>query len=222
METVEIADANLIHLGRTCFPKLNQFPGKQTSESKTILVGRDHIVNQFLFLIGFRATGKTTVGKRLALKTNSVWRDSDAFIESTSGRTIPQIFTELGEPGFREIESRAIADLISELAETPHAVISLGGGALLSNTNRSLIKLTGKSIWLDASANCLAERIIQSQTENPRPALTRLSPHEEVTKLLAERRDVYSDCADYTINTEQLSIEETVDLIAQWWQSVDK
>lgn len=179
-------------------------------------------MHRCLFLIGFRASGKTTIGQLLAHKTKSVWQDSDAFIELKTGQTIPEIFATQGEAGFREIECQAIADLVAELAGTPQAVISLGGGAVLSPVNRSLITESGKCVWLNASANCLAERIIAAQTDTPRPALTQMEPHEEVAKLVAERRDVYSDCADYTIDTGELSIEETVDLIAQWWQTVDK
>lgn len=179
-------------------------------------------MHKCLFLIGFRASGKTTIGKRLAKKTNSVWQDLDAFIETTQSQTIPEIFAAGGENGFREIECQAIAHLIAELNETSRAVVSLGGGTVLSPANRTLIAATGKCVWLNASADCLAERIMDSQTHTPRPSLTPMEPHAEVAKLVAERRDVYSDCADYTIDTELLSIEEAVDLIAQWWESVDK
>ena len=175
-----------------------------------------------LFLIGFRATGKTTIGHLLAHRVGCRWVDTDAEIQAGTGRTIPEILAADGEPVFREIEQRVVARFVDELQAEADAVMSLGGGAVLSETTRQLLRQHGKCVLLTASAACLTARIESGQDDTPRPALTNLEPAEEVARLLAKRLPVYSGCADYTIDTEASGIEEAVEQIAQWWQGVDK
>lgn len=175
-----------------------------------------------LFLIGYRATGKTTIGRRLADRWNCRWIDTDAEIEKFSQRTIPEIFTEDGEPGFRQIEQKVIALMVDAIRRHDDAVISLGGGAVLADETRHLIARRGKCVWLNAPVECLVQRIESSQSQTPRPALTSQSAADEVSLVMEQRTPVYSDCADYTIDTSQLSVEQTVEQIAQWWAEVDK
>lgn len=175
-----------------------------------------------LFLIGYRATGKTTIGRRLAEQLNCHWIDTDAEIEKFSQRTIPEIFTEDGEAGFREIERNVIKLIVDRVLRSETVVVSLGGGAVLSQSTQKLIGKRGRVVWLTAPAEELCRRIESSQQSTPRPALTDQSLDQEVSQLLAERQPVYSDCADYTIDTCQLNVDQTVEQIAQWWSEVDK
>lgn len=175
-----------------------------------------------LFLIGFRATGKTTIGRLLADRLGCRWFDSDFEIQEYAGRTIPEIFVADGEAGFRDIEQQIVRSIVEELSADTHAIVSLGGGAVLSTATRELVRQQGKCVWLTASAECLVNRIAAGQQQTPRPALTELDQQQEVIRLMADRQPVYSDCADYTIDTEVLNAEEAVEQITQWWLAVDK
>lgn len=179
-------------------------------------------MNQLLFLIGFRATGKTTLGRLLARRWQCEWFDSDAKITSATQRSIPEIFSQEGESGFRKIEQQVIANALNALPQNERAVVSLGGGAVLSEQTRKLMRGVGRCVWLTASADCLAARILASELETPRPALTELDPRQEIETLLRDRQAVYSECADYTLNTEVVNHEDAVELITQWWAGVDK
>ena len=175
-----------------------------------------------IFLIGFRATGKSTIGRLLADRLGGHWIDSDSEIEKFTQKTIPEIFEDSGEAGFRHIEQNVIRLLISRMLPGELTVVSLGGGAVLSDQTRKLIGVRGKCVWLNASASCLAQRIDSAQRQTPRPALTELDGTQEVSQLLQLRRPVYSDCADYKIDTGELNVVQTVEQIAHWWLEVDK
>ncbi len=174
-----------------------------------------------LFLIGFRGSGKTTIGRQLAAHLGYPWLDSDRQIQQRTNSTITEIFQQQGEAGFRELEQSVVRDMIRELENSGAAVISLGGGSVLAQATRHLIRQHGKCVWLQASANCLSERIQEHQQQTPRPALSDLQMSQEVTTLMHAREPVYSECADYTINTESLTLQECVERIAHWWHDVD-
>lgn len=176
-----------------------------------------------LFLIGFRGTGKTTIGRHLAESLECPWWDSDQEIQRQTGSTIAEIFAARGESGFRELEQQIVADVIEQATSpaTP-AIVSLGGGSLLTEATRNLVRQQGHCVWLQASAACLVRRIQVSQSQTPRPALTELGLEQEVATLMGQRTPVYSDCADYRIDTEQLTLPECVDQIVEWWRGVDK
>jgi shikimate kinase len=175
-----------------------------------------------LFLIGFRASGKTTLARRLARRLGCPWLDTDKAIESQARQSIPQIFQSAGEAGFRRLEQQVIGQQISQIPAGQTWVIALGGGAVLSPATRSLLKQHGRCVWLQASAARLAERLAADQSTTPRPPLTDMEPDQEVIRLLADRQPVYADCADYTIDTGELTEDQAVEQIARWWREVDK
>ncbi|MDG2014733.1 MAG: shikimate kinase [Pirellulaceae bacterium] len=179
-------------------------------------------MTKVLFLIGFRATGKTTLGRLLAQRWQCTWIDSDAKITTATQRSIAEIFSSEGEQGFRKIEQQVIADTVSALPKNELAVISLGGGAVLSAETRKLIRRRGRCVCLTASVDCLVARISATELETPRPALTGFDQRQEIETLLRDRQTVYSDCADYTLDTEVVNQEDAVEQIAQWWLGVDK
>ena len=170
-----------------------------------------------LYLIGYRATGKTTVAPLLAKQLDWTVCDSDAEIELLSGKTISELFEESGEAGFRQWETT----IIQAVSLKGKQVISLGGGAPVIAENRQLIKKFGIAVWLTASAEKIWERL-QVDSNNSRPSLTDLDGFAEVKELLARRDQAYRECADYTVDTTDLRPQQVADQIADWWNSVER
>ena len=172
-----------------------------------------------IFLIGYRGSGKSSVAPLLAARLGWTSSDSDEQIQLLTGLTIAEIFAEQGEAGFREWEASVIAGLVRRSQQ----VISLGGGAIIDPENRRRIKQTGFAVWLDATADSLWKRI-SDDSDSPanRPALTNQGGLDEVKTLLAQRRPLYTECADYTIDTSALTPKQVADGIANWWITVDK
>jgi len=147
-------------------------------------------------LIGYRGAGKTTVARELAKRLDWEAVDADELLETRCGISIRQIFADKGELWFRDMESRILA----ELAQRHHAVLALGGGVILRPENRNELKrLT--VVWLDAPAECLFQRIqADTSTEQRRPNLTHTGGRNEVERLLAERRPLYQQSANYRVD----------------------
>ena len=138
------------------------------------------------------------------------WVDSDDQIEQRAGMTIAEVFAQRGEPGFRDLEQEVIA----QLSEADRTVIALGGGAVLREATRELLQRSGVVVWLTAPAETLAARITaDAASADRRPSLTGLPPREEVRRLLAEREPLYRECATFTVETEQRSLDEIAELI---------
>lgn len=163
-----------------------------------------------IILIGFRGTGKTTIGKILAQRLGKEFIDADEYLEQKQGKTIKDIFAEGGEKLFREIE----AQIISELCLLDDMVIATGGGAILSEENVRKLKKKGIIILLDADVDTLYKRIHEdAQTQQKRPNLTNRGAYEEIEYLLAYRRPIYDRIADFVVNTANLSKNEAANKI---------
>ncbi len=163
-----------------------------------------------IVLIGFRGTGKSTVGKLLAKRLERDFIDSDKYIESSTGKTIKSIFEEGGEDGFRKIE----ADIIAELSKVDNKVISAGGGAVLKEENVRNLKDNGFLVLLEATPEIIHNRIAQDEkTTQQRPSLTDKKPLDEIKHLIAKREHAYKNAADYTMNTSYVSCEDIVNEI---------
>ena len=172
-----------------------------------------------LYLIGYRGCGKSTVGKLVAANLDWPFIDTDQEIETLTGQTICNIFEEDGESVFREWEST----VIEAVATRTQTIISLGGGSILADINRNTIKSNGWTVWLDAPAEVLYERIQQDeQSPATRPPLTELDELAEVKQGVAKRRNLYEACADYTVAVAELSPNQVADRIVNQWHSVDK
>jgi shikimate kinase len=119
-------------------------------------------------------------------------------IEAAQGRTIADLWADIGEAGFRQLES----ETISTLETAGPTVISIGAGAVCDARNRADLKMLGTSIWLDAPAEVLVERISADPTSTTaRPALSSLSPLEEVQHTSAVRGPRYASLASFRIDT---------------------
>ncbi len=108
-------------------------------------------------------SGKSTVGRQLAQTLGYNFLDLDLYIEKRNFKTIPEIFAQDGEDGFRKIEQKAL----HEVAEFENVVVATGGGAPCFFDNMEVIKRSGKSLYLNGSPRILAERLLQSKTERP-------------------------------------------------------
>ncbi len=151
-----------------------------------------------LILIGYRGSGKTSVGRELAKLLERPFFDSDRMVFAKTGRTVREIVEAGGWPAFREAEKAVIA----ELSALDHAVISLGGGAVMDTENVATLEERGKFVWLRADARTLALRIRGQQEDGTqRPSLTGAGTLEEIERVLAERLPVYRALADLAVDT---------------------
>ncbi len=165
-----------------------------------------------IVLIGFRGTGKSTVGKLLANRLERDFIDSDKYIEDSTGKTIKHIFEEDGEEGFRKME----ADVIAKLSGMDNKIVAVGGGAILKKDNVSNLKDNGFLVLLEATPEIIHNRITQDEkTTQQRPSLTDKKPLDEIKHLLEQREHPYKNAADHTINTSHTSIETIVDEIVE-------
>jgi shikimate kinase len=144
-------------------------------------------------LVGLMGVGKSSVGRRLAHALGLPFRDADAEVEAAAGRSISEIFAELGEPAFRDGERRVIARLL----DGPPHVLATGGGAFMNPETRALIKSKAISIWLKADLEILARRVGRKDT---RPLIAGRDPLE-VLKAQAEARYPAYGEADITVET---------------------
>lgn len=169
-----------------------------------------------LYLIGYRGSGKTTVAAELSSLLSLPWVDADQKLVETAGKTIAQIFAEIGEPGFRDLESQTLKTLASKGEQ----IVALGGGVILRPENREILKQTGKTVWLTAPPEVLAERIQQdAATKANRPSLTSQGVLGEIQTVLQQRLPLYKEAADWSIAVDQYSPPEVARQIAQWWKS---
>ncbi|MBH0201710.1 MAG: shikimate kinase [Nitrospira sp.] len=158
-------------------------------------------------LIGYRGTGKSTVGKIVAARLGRELFSTDAEIVKFTAQTIPQIVEQRGWESFRDLESKICQDL----AVRDGLVIDTGGGAILRSQNVEVLKRTGKLFWLTASVETIAKRI---GSDTQRPSLTGTKSFiDEIQDVLRERTPKYQAAADYIIGTDGRSATQVADEI---------
>jgi shikimate kinase len=166
-------------------------------------------------LIGYRGTGKSTVGKMVAARLGRQMVSTDKEIVRRAGSPIPEIVAAHGWEYFRDLESAVCQDL----AGRDNLVIDTGGGAILRQQNVDVFKQSGLLIWLTASVETIAARI---GSDTQRPSLTGTKSHvEEIRDVLSERMPKYQAAADMTLATDGRSIEELTTAILQHLQSTE-
>jgi shikimate kinase len=157
-----------------------------------------------IILIGYRATGKTTLARLLADRLGWNWIDADVEIEHRSGKSIARIFAEDGEPVFRDLEAQVIADL----CRRDCWIVAAGGGAPLRPESRRAMRESGHVIWLTAAPETIHARMSgDATTAARRPSLTNRGALEEIVHLLQKREPVYRETAHHQIDTEGKSPE---------------
>ncbi len=163
-----------------------------------------------LILIGYRATGKTTLARLLSERLGWEWIDSDVEIERRAGKIIARIFAEDGEPAFRELEAQVIADL----CRRSNLVLAAGGGVPLREDNRQAMRAAGKVVWLQASPETIHARMAGDETTaQRRPNLTDKGGLDEIVELLAKREPIYRQAADLEVDTDGKTPEQLADEI---------
>lgn len=155
-----------------------------------------------LVLVGMMGAGKSSVGKRLALRLGRPFIDTDDVIVERAGRSVPEIFESEGEPGFRAREAEAVA---WALASHDPAVVAFGGGAVLTPANRALARERARVVWLQAPAWDLARRVAASQRRSggtARPLLAGdRTPEEVLAEIARDREEAYRECAHLEVVT---------------------
>jgi shikimate kinase len=160
-----------------------------------------------IVLIGYRGTGKSTVGRLLAARLGREFVSTDAEIVTRALRAIPEIVAQQGWDYFRDLES----DVCRELAGRDQLVIDTGGGAILRAQNVEVLKKHGTVFWLRASIETIAKRI---GGDNQRPSLTGTKSFvDEIQDVLRERTPKYQAAADHILVTDDRSINQLIETI---------
>ncbi len=156
-----------------------------------------------IILVGFMASGKTSVGRALAERTGWTLVDADDVIVARAGKPIHRIFSEDGEPAFRKLERQVIADLCAGERQ----VIASGGGAFVSERNRDVMLSGGRVFFLSASPATILRRVQEEDADGPiRPLLAVDDPEARIAELLAQRTPAYAQ-AHHTVETDAMTAE---------------
>jgi shikimate kinase len=157
-----------------------------------------------LYLIGYRGTGKTTLGKRLAAKLGWQFIDSDDEIVNESGMTINEMVDREGWPSFRALERRTM----QRIAGLDNCVVATGGGVVLDPENVTTMKADGKIVWLRAAPQTIKARILSDEnTGDLRPALTDKGLEAEIEETLKAREPLYRSAMDFSLNTDSMGVD---------------
>ena len=156
-------------------------------------------------LVGPPGSGKTSVGTALARRTGHQFRDTDADIEATAGRPIPDIFVQDGEPTFRELEREAVA---AALSEHP-GVLALGGGSILAAQTRH--RLVGyRVVFLSVT---MPTGVKRTGLAANRPLLVGVNPRATYKAMLDARQPLYREVATIVVPTDELTVDEVATAI---------
>lgn len=152
-----------------------------------------------IYLIGLPGVGKSTVGKELSKELEYEYVDLDLYIEKLMNKSIPDIFSEFGEDFFRELEKKALNDMLNK----QNVVVACGGGIIKDKTNKELMK--GKVIYLTAPIEFISERINNSNIDRP------LMSKYTVKELLMKREELYHYFMD--LEVMNLDLKDTINVI---------
>lgn len=165
----------------------------------------DYAIRRPIALVGLMGAGKTSVGRRLARRLGLPFADADSEIEAAAGRSVADIFDELGEKAFRDGERKVIARLL----DGPTKVLATGGGAFIDEACRALLLERATVIWLRAELEVLLDRVARRDT---RPLLRGGDRRAILQKLLSVREPIYAQ-AHLTVDSCEGPHEKTVSAI---------
>ena len=168
-------------------------------------------MHQTIILIGYRATGKSSVGQRLATRLGLCFVDMDHELEKRMGQSISAMVAAQGWPPFRALEKEVLAELIAR----PGLVVGTGGGAILHQDIWPRVLAAGLVVWLTADLKTIRQRLMADErTPSQRPGLTGNDPYAEIAQVLAQREPLYRAGCHLVVDTGSLGVDQIVDLIA--------
>jgi len=159
-----------------------------------------------LALVGMPGSGKSTVGRQLARKLGCPFVDSDHVIEQRLGCSIKEYFEQQGEAAFRDIESQTLEDLTREFV----GVLATGGGAVLREHNRALLRERATVCYLRVSPEEIFRRL---RHDRQRPLLQVADPLAKLKELFTQRDPFYQETAHYVIETHRPHIQSMVTMV---------
>lgn len=163
-----------------------------------------------LFLIGYRCSGKTTVGKSVAEALDWAFIDVDAALVGASGKSIKDLIDTEGWYSFRRMERSTL----KQICANDRQVVATGGGVVLDAANVEAMKTSGRVVWLVATAATIRKRMRSDKnTEAFRPALTQKGTLAEIEDLLAERSPHYGSASDFSVQTDEVPVDDIVNRI---------
>jgi shikimate kinase len=163
-----------------------------------------------LVLIGYRATGKTSVGARLAEALDRPFVDLDQVLVREAGRSVADIVAQGGWPEFRRLEK----ELVARYQDARGLVLATGGGVVLDPDNVAALREHGILIWLIADPAAIQARLAQDQPRDAnRPSLTGKDTVREVLEVLEARAPLYQAAADMSVDTTHRSVFQVVELV---------
>lgn len=167
-------------------------------------------MNMNIVLIGYRCTGKTSVGKLLESELGKHFIDTDEMIEDEVKCGIDEIVGKKGWSFFRGVEK----SIIEKISLRNDLIISAGGGVVLDEINMINLRKKGYIIWLKATADTIKVRMAHDQeTGYKRPSLTGRDPLKEIQYVLESRNKYYKAAADFEVDTSNIPVEAVADLI---------
>ena len=165
-----------------------------------------------IYLIGYRCTGKSTVGRALADRRGLDFYDTDELIAAGAQKTIAEIIADRGWTHFRDLDK----ECVRRLAEKNNKVVATGGGIVLHPDNIVGMQNSGTVIWLRARPQTVLYRMsLDPATASSRPALTQQEIEQEVLATMEARRELYSKAADLSFRTDLVQPDEIVAEILQ-------
>ena len=175
-------------------------------------------MKESVYLIGCRAVGKSSIGKKLAEKLFCAYLDTDVMITQSQGQSVSEIVENSGWQQFRKYEKKVLLQLLKKQP----CVVATGGGAIIHSELWPQLKKQGKVIWLTAGFDVLCDRIQEDQqTETLRPSLTGKDICQELEDVLAERSPLYEAAADCIIDTGVQDVAGAVAEIEKYLTEVE-
>lgn len=158
-----------------------------------------------LFLIGYRCTGKTSVGRDIARKIGWEFVDADELLMKNSGESVIDIVSRGGWPLFRKLEKKTLKEICQNRAQ----VVATGGGIVTDEENIDLMKQHGVLVWLRATPETIRERMVQdASTGELRPPLTNRELQDEIQDTLKERTPLYRTAMTVAVDTDGKTLPE--------------